>query len=281
MIENEMEIISLKQIIDQLEQFWNLKGCKILIPYDIEMGAATFHPTIIKSTIFNQDAKIAFVQPCRRPQDNRAGENPNRLYKFHQFQVLINPAPHNIQELFMDSLIFCGVNPNIHDIDFREDNWGSPSIGATGKGYEIRCNGMEICQFTYFQQISGNSLNKVPIELAYGLERLAYIIQNKDHIFDVVWDTIDGKEITYGEIHKEFEKEYSVSNYSFHQLNELFNIYESMKSTTFIKSYETFLHLCNIFNLIDGLGVFSHSERISMMARVRFFANKIIRKELS
>ncbi len=274
-----MESISFKQIVYKLEDFWKSIGCDIILPYDMEMGAATFHPTVIKTTSLNQDSKFAFVQPCRRPQDARSGINPNRLYKFHQFQVILSPTPSNIQSLLIDSLIACGVNPCVHDIDFREDNWCSPSIGATGKGYEVRCNNMEVCQFTYFQQMGGKSLTTVPIELAYGLERLAYIIQGKEHIFDLIWDIVDNKKVTYGHHCREFEKEYSRSKYSMNDLINLFNLYESMTCNTYIGLYEIFLKLCSIFNCIEGTGLLSSIERTVMLNKVRRFANKAIWRE--
>jgi glycyl-tRNA synthetase alpha chain len=280
----QKSIETFRKVVSKLERFWASKGCAILNSYDMEMGAATFHPSNVLNAIKDNPSKIAFIQPCRRPQDSRGGGNPNRLYKFHQFQVLIMPPPKDIQTIVEHSLYECGIDPRRHNIDFVEDNWKSPSMGATGYGYEIRCNGMEVCQFTYFQQMAGKEVPLVSIELAYGVERLLLIAQNKDHVFDLVWDVIDDKEVTYGQINAEFEKEYSSCNYSVDLLKSVFNTYEEMcilasKSPQMLPAYEVFLKLSHTFNLIESSGCLSVNDRLDFLKRTRHCAKLCIRIE--
>lgn len=269
----------------RLENFWRSKGCIITNSYDIEMGAATFHPETIMSVIRNRPRKVAFMQPCRRPQDSRGGKSPNRLYKHHQFQVIIMPPPPDIQIMVINSLYECGVDPRKHSIDFVENNWQSPSMGAAGKGYEVQCNGAEVLQFTYFQQIAGQDLDLVPIELAYGLERLCLVIQDKEHMFDIVWDRVDEVDITYRDVHGAFEQEHAAAIYPKESLKNLFTFYEEIcidlsKANEMLPAYEMFLKLSHLFNLIESAGGLSVNERVSFLARTRKCANLCLGKRV-
>lgn len=249
----------------------------------MEMGAATFHPQTVMSVIKDGPSKIAFMQPCRRPQDGRAGTIGNRLYKHHQFQVIMMPPPHNIQEMVINSLYECGINPAKHNIDFVENNWNSPSLGATGKGYEVQVNGHEVLQFTYFQQIGGHELDIIPVELAYGIERLSMIVQNVRHFYDLAWDKVSGNQIvTYGEIHKELEQDYAGAPYILELLKNAFEIYGDICQSLIdgvhlVPAYEAFLRLSHTFNLIENTGSLSLNERVSLISRVRNAASSCLK----
>lgn len=251
--------------------------------YDAPMGAATFHPDTVLAALRNVECRVAFLQPCRRPQDARGGQNPDRLHKFHQYQVIIMPPPADIQKLVIHSLYECGVDPGKHSIDFVENNWQSPSMGAGGKGYEVLCNGTEVLQFTYFQQLAGKELDLVPIEIAYGVERLCMVNQSKDHVYDLIWDVVSGKEILYGEVHATFETEISKAAYPAESLKLLFNAYENIclelsKSDEVIPAYEAFINLSHIFNLIECNGTVGVNERVTLLGRTRKCANSCLAK---
>lgn len=245
----------------------------------MEMGAATFHPHTIMSVLDSNPAKIAFMQPCRRPQDGRAGQSGNRLYKHSQFQVIMMPPPHNIQEMVVNSLYECGIDPNKQNIDFVENNWNSPSLGAAGKGYEVNVNGNEVLQFTYFQQIAGCDLGIIPVELAYGIERLSMMVQGANHFYNMRWD----HHLTYGQVNSQLEHDNSKAIYNPESLKDLFDIYmkiieETTQHEYMIPSYEVFLKLSHTFNLIENAGQLSVNERVSLMSKMRQAATLCLSK---
>lgn len=245
-------------------------------PYDVEKGAGTMNPATFLRTIGPEPWNVAYVEPSRRPDDGRYGENPNRLYQHHQFQVIMKPSPENIQEMYLESLEVLGISPKDHDIRFVEDNWESPTLGAWGMGWEVWLDGMEITQFTYFQQIGGIDANPVSVEITYGLERIAMYIQEKDNVYDLVWT----EGITYGDIWHENEYEQSVYSYelSNHEmLFSLFDMYEKEAKAVIEKgyvlpAYDYVLKCSHTFNLLDAAGAISLSERTEYIGRVRAMA---------
>lgn len=266
-------------MIFKLQNFWSDFGCVILQPYDIEVGAATFAPYTFLKCLNNSDWRVAYVQPSRRPADGRYGQNPNRLGRYYQFQVIIQPYINNIQEIYLNSLKFISINPAVHDIRFVEDDWESPTLGAWGLGWEVWLDGMEITQFTYFQQIGGVTLSKPAIEITYGLERIAMYLQNKDNVFDLDWND----KYKYGDIHK--DDEFQNSKYNFEaaspdSLFTLFDIYNkeseellAMDDIYLVKpAYERCLKCSHIFNLLDARGLISVSERMNYILKVRSLA---------
>ena len=277
---------SFQKIITSLQSFWIDQGCVLLQPYDLEVGAGTFHPaTVLRVLGPDPIWKAAYVQPCRRPTDGRYGENPNRLQHYYQFQVIIKPSPEDIQNLYLESLKFIGLNPKDHDIRFVEDDWESPTLGASGLGWEIWCDGMEISQFTYFQQVGGIEVKPVASEITYGLERLAMFIQKIENVYDLDWDGIEknkgGK--TYGDIFLQQEKEFSKYNFEkseasflFKQFNdaenECKNLLDDKKNPLALPAYNQCIKASHIFNLLDARGVISVSERQSYILRVRSMA---------
>ena len=258
--------MTFQQIILTLQKFWSSRGCVLEQPYDVEKGAGTMNPATFLRTIGPEPWNVAYVEPSRRPDDGRYGDNPNRLFQHHQFQVIMKPSPDNIQETYLESLKELGINPEEHDIRFVEDNWESPTLGAWGIG-------MEITQFTYFQQIGGIDTHPVSVEITYGLERIAMYIQQKDNVYDLVWT--DG--VTYGDIWHENEYEQSVYSYELSDhdmLFKLFDMYEA-EATRIIKlgyvlpAYDYVLKSSHTFNLLDAAGAISLSERTEYIARVR------------
>lgn len=265
--------MTFQQIILTLQKFWSSRGCVLEQPYDVEKGAGTMNPATFLRTIGPEPWNVAYVEPSRRPDDGRYGDNPNRLFQHHQFQVIMNPSPDNIQETYLESLKELGINPEEHDIRFVEDNWESPTLGAWGIGWEVWLDGMEITQFTYFQQIGGIDTHPVSVEITYGLERIAMYIQQKDNVYDLVWT--DG--VTYGDIWHENEYEQSVYSYELSDhdmLFKLFDMYEA-EATRIIKlgyvlpAYDYVLKSSHTFNLLDAAGAISLSERTEYIARVR------------
>ena len=265
--------MTFQQIILTLQKFWSSRGCVLEQPYDVEKGAGTMNPTTFLRTIGPEPWNVAYVEPSRRPDDGRYGDNPNRLFQHHQFQVIMKPSPDNIQETYLESLKELGINPEEHDIRFVEDNWESPTLGAWGIGWEVWLDGMEITQFTYFQQIGGIDTHPVSVEITYGLERIAMYIQQKDNVYDLVWT--DG--VTYGDIWHENEYEQSVYSYELSDhdmLFKLFDMYEA-EATRIIKlgyvlpAYDYVLKSSHTFNLLDAAGAISLSERTEYIARVR------------
>lgn len=265
--------MTFQQIILTLQKFWSSRGCVLEQPYDVEKGAGTMNPATFLRTIGPEPWNVAYVEPSRRPDDGRYGDNPNRLFQHHQFQVIMKPSPDNIQETYLESLKELGINPEEHDIRFVEDNWESPTLGAWGIGWEVWLDGMEITQFTYFQQIGGIDTHPVSVEITYGLERIAMYIQQKDNVYDLVWT--DG--VTYGDIWHENEYEQSVYSYELSDhdmLFKLFDMYEA-EATRIIKlgyvlpAYDYVLKSSHTFNLLDAAGASSLSERTEYIARVR------------
>ena len=288
MLSSSMDFVTsntFAEIVTRLKNFWTCKGCVFLDSYDLEMGAATSHPETILKVVSKRPYKIAFMQKCRRPQDSRSTEGLNRLHRHTQFQVLMAPPPESIQAMAEISLIQAGINPKSSTIQFLEDNWQNPSIGAAGKGYEVRCNGMEVLQFTYFQQIFGESLQNIPVELAYGLERLAMMIQKKSNVFDLVMDIVDGHEVLYGDMYKTFEQEISEEHISHQNLYQLFELYERIcnelsEKGCFTPCYEVFLKMSHTFNLIEAEGNLDIGNRVAMMDRLRKIARKCYEKTI-
>ena len=265
--------MTFQQIILTLQKFWSSRGCVLEQPYDVEKGAGTMNPATFLRTIGPEPWNVAYVEPSRRPDDGRYGDNPNRLFQHHQFQVIMKPSPDNIQETYLESLKELGINPEEHDIRFVEDNWESPTLGAWGIGWEVWLDGMEITQFSYFQQIGGIDTHPVSVEITYGLERIAMYIQQKDNVYDLVWT--DG--VTYGDIWHENEYEQSVYSYELSDhdmLFKLFDMYEA-EATRIIKlgyvlpAYDYVLKSSHTFNLLDAAGAISLSERTEYIARVR------------
>ena len=214
--------LSFQQIILKLHNYWSDQGCAILQPYDMEMGAGTFHSATTLRALGPDPWKAAFVQPCRRPTDGRYGENPNRLQHYYQYQVVLKPSPPNIQQLYLDSLVAIGIDPMLHDIRFVEDDWESPTLGAWGLGWEVWCDGMEVTQFTYFQQMGGFDCKPVAGELTYGLERLAMYIQNVDSVYDL---DFNGNGVTYGDVFLDNEKQMSEWNFEIANTETLFDLF--------------------------------------------------------
>lgn len=270
--------LSFQEIILSLQQYWSKQGCVILQPLDLEVGAGTFHPggTFLKA-IGPEPWAAAYVQPCRRPTDGRYGENPNRTQYYYQFQVVLKPSPDNIQELYLNSLKQLGIDPLVQDIRFVEDNWESPSIGAWGLGWEVWQNGMEISQFTYFQQVGGLECNPVMGEITYGLERLAMNIQNLDRNMDIIWTDGSFGKLTYGDVF--LQNEIEMSAYNFEQANtdtlrEQFTCFETeskklMELQLPLPAYELALKASHTFNLLDARRAISATERQAYILRIR------------
>ncbi len=270
-------------LILALQQFWAEQGCVILQPLDMEVGAGTFHPATFLRALGPETWNAAYVQPSRRPADGRYGENPNRLQHYYQFQVVMKPSPANIQELYLDSLRLLGFDPLVNDIRFVEDNWESPTLGAWGLGWEVWLNGMEVTQFTYFQQVGGLECYPVTGEITYGLERLAMYIQGVNSIYDLVWTRGPQGDVTYGDVFHQNEVE--MSRYNFEEANvdklfELFDYYESESQKLIAKSlplpaYEMVMKASHSFNLLDARKAISVTERQRFILRVRGLARAV------
>ena len=262
-----------QEIIQNLNQFWSSQGCLILQPYDTEKGAGTMNPNTFLRSIGPEPWSVAYTEPCRRPTDGRFGENPNRAQHYYQYQVIIKPSPNEIQETYLDSLERLGINTKDHDIRFVEDNWESPTLGAWGVGWEVWLDGMEVTQFTYFQQCGGLDCNPIPIEITYGLERIAMFLQNKESIWDLKWND----ELTYSDIWLSFEKDQCLFNFSESNpsnIRKLFDIYQD-EALSLIKKNLTYpaldyvLKCSHCFNLLDSRGVISVSDRAQYIDRIR------------
>ncbi|MFS0672841.1 glycine--tRNA ligase subunit alpha [Ornithinibacillus sp. 179-J 7C1 HS] len=271
--------MNIQNMILTLQKFWSEQNCILMQAYDVEKGAGTMSPMTLLRSLGPEPWRVAYVEPSRRPADGRYGENPNRLYQHHQFQVIIKPSPDNIQDLYLDSLKALGINPLEHDIRFVEDNWENPTLGAAGLGWEVWLDGMEITQFTYFQQIGGLEANPVTVELTYGIERLASYIQDKENVFDLEWT----EGFTYKDIFK--QPEYEHSKYTFEESNvdmlfKLFTMYEEEAQKTMEKglifpAYDYVLKCSHTFNLLDARGVISVTERTGYISRIRNLARNI------
>jgi glycyl-tRNA synthetase alpha chain len=270
-------------LIFALQQFWADQGCVIMQPLDMEVGAGTFHPATFLRAIGPEAWNTAYVQPCRRPTDGRYGENPNRLQHYYQFQVLLKPSPKNIQELYLDSLRSLGIDMSIHDIRFVEDNWESPTLGAWGLGWEVWLNGMEVTQFTYFQQVGGLECFPVSGEITYGIERIAMYLQGVDSIYDIVWtDGPDGV-VTYGDVFKQNEVEMSAFNFEHVDVDTLFRNFDDCErqcealiaKQLALPAYEQVLKASHYFNLLDARNGISVTERQRFILRVRTLARAV------
>ena len=275
-------------LILALQQFWAEKGCVVLQPLDLEVGAGTFHPATFLRAIGPESWNAAYVQPCRRPTDGRYGENPNRLQHYYQFQVLLKPSPDNMQELYLESLSNLGFDSSIHDIRFVEDNWESPTLGAWGLGWEVWLNGMEVTQFTYFQQAGGLECHPVSGEITYGIERIAMYLQGVDSIYDIVWtDGTDGR-ITYGDVFKQNEVEMSEFNFESAEIDLLFSYFEDCEKQCNIlieknlplPAYEQVLKASHYFNLLDARKAVSVTERQGFILRVRALSRLVAQSYL-
>lgn len=271
-------------LIFSLQQFWAAQGCVIMQPLDMEVGAGTFHTATFLKAIGPESWNAAYVQPCRRPTDGRYGENPNRLQHYYQFQVILKPSPDNIQALYLESLKMLGIDPAIHDIRFVEDNWESPTLGAWGLGWEIWLNGMEVTQFTYFQQVGGLECFPVSGEITYGLERIAMYLQGVDSLYDLVW-TIDpnGNPIKYGDVFHQNEVEQSTYNFEHANVDALFQNFDTyevdcqklIEAGLALPAYEQVLKASHAFNLLDARHAISVTERQRFILRVRTLARSV------
>ena len=268
-----------QEIIQNLNQFWSERGCLIMQPYDTEKGAGTMNPHTFLRAIGPEPWSVAYTEPCRRPTDGRFGENPNRAQHYFQYQVIIKPSPDNIQETYLDSLEKLGINTQKHDIRFVEDNWESPTLGAWGVGWEVWLDGMEVTQFTYFQQCGGIDCHPIPIEITYGLERIAMFLQNQKSIWDLNWN----EKIKYSDIWLEFEKDqcsFNFKNSNPNNLVSLFNLYQeeaiSLVEKQLTHSALDFVLKCShCFNLLDARGVISVTDRAQYIEKIRRLAKKV------
>ena len=260
--------------IFNLQKFWSKHGCVILQPYDMEVGAGTFHPATTLRSLGSKPWKAAYVQPSRRPTDGRYGDNPNRLQHYYQFQVIIKPSPSNIKNLYLNSLSVIGINHKDHDIRFVEDDWESPTLGAAGLGWEVWCDGMEITQFTYFQQMAGFECKPVSVELTYGLERICMFTQQKKNVYDLIWNN-DGVE--YREVFHQAEKEFSAYNFDYANTENLFKIFDMYENEAkslvekkiSLPAYDQCLKASHIFNVLDARGAISVAQRAEYIGRIR------------
>ena len=272
--------LSFQDTIFNLQKYWSKKGCVILQPYDLEVGAGTFHPATTLRSLGPKPWKTAYVQPSRRPTDGRYGDNPNRLQHYYQFQVLIKPSPKEIKKMYLNSLSSIGINHEEHDIRFVEDDWESPTLGAAGLGWEVWCDGMEVTQFTYFQQMAGVECKPVSVEITYGLERLCMFIQNKKSVFDLIWND---EGITYKEVFHQSEKEFSAYNFEYANTDNLFKIFEMLEEETkllvekkiSLPAYDQCLKCSHVFNILDARGVISVAQRAEYIARIRELTKSI------
>ncbi len=271
-------MITFQEIIKKLQDFWTEKGCILWQPYDIETGAGTMNPATFLRVLGPEPWNVAYVEPCRRPKDGRYGENPNRLQHYYQFQVILKPAPENPQELYLESLEALGIDLTSHDIRFVEDDWESPTLGAWGLGWEVWLDGMEITQFTYFQQTGSLDLPEISVEITYGLERIAMYLQNVDSVYDILWN----EGLTYGDIYKEAERQWSIYNFEEADINMLKTTFDLFEKEGFrlveknlpIPAYDYALKCSHTFNLLDARGALSVNERARYIARVRNLARE-------
>lgn len=280
----DVDVSTFQGLIHALQQFWGNQGCVILQPLDMEVGAGTFHPATFLRAIGPESWRAAYAQPCRRPTDGRYGENPNRLQHYYQFQVILKPSPENIQDLYLDSLTLLGIDPTVHDIRFVEDNWESPTLGAWGLGWEVWLNGMEVTQFTYFQQAGGLECFPVSGEITYGLERIAMYLQGVDSIYDLVWNKApDGTVITYGDVFLQNEKEMSAYNFEHANIDFFFSAFDEYEAECLklleqnlpLPAYELVMKASHAFNMLDARHAISVTERQRFILRVRTLAKSV------
>ncbi len=277
---NSKSFISFQDTILNLQKFWSKKGCVILQPYDLEVGAGTFHPATTLRSLGSKPWKTAYVQPSRRPTDGRYGENPNRLQHYYQFQVLIKPSPKDIKKMYLNSLSSVGIKYEEHDIRFVEDDWESPTLGAAGLGWEVWCDGMEVTQFTYFQQMAGMECNPISVEITYGLERLCMFIQGKKNVFDLIWND---EGVLYKDVFHQAEKEFSAYNFEYANTDKLFKIFDMLEEEAksliekkiSLPAYDQCLKSSHVFNILDARGVISVAQRAEYIARIRDLTREI------
>ena len=275
--------MTFQEFIQALEAYWSDQGCVLVQPLDLEVGAGTFHPATFLRSIGPEPWNAAYVQPSRRPTDGRYGENPNRLQHYYQYQVVMKPSPENFQELYLGSLEAVGIDPKVHDIRFVEDNWESPTLGAWGLGWEVWLNGMEVTQFTYFQQAGGLECKPVMGEITYGIERLAMYLQNVDSVYDLVWTDVGGRTVTYGEVFHQNEVEQSRYNFEYANIDALFGWFDTCESEARklvelglpLPAYEQVLKASHTFNLLDARKAISVTERQRFILRVRDLARRV------
>jgi len=268
--------VTLQNLLLTLHHFWADQGCVIHEPYDLEVGAGTFHPATFLKVLGPDPWRTAYVQPCRRPTDGRYGENPNRLQHYYQYQVILKPSPDDVQDLYLQSLRALGINPKQHDIRFVQDDWESPTLGAWGLGWEVRLDGMEITQFTYFQEVGGIELNPIAAEITYGTERIAMYLQGVDNVFDLQWT--DG--VIYGDIHHEDEVQFSKYNFEAADVKVLMSTFTAYEAEgkrlagqgLVLPAYDCCVKTSHLFNLLDARGALSVAERTAYIARVRGLA---------
>ncbi len=273
-------MVTFSQILLKLQEFWAKQGCNIVQPYDIPAGAGTFHPATLLRSLDSTPWSTAYVAPSRRPTDGRYGENPNRLGAYYQFQVLIKPSPDNIQDLYLQSLEFLGLDVSRHDIRFVEDNWESPTLGAWGLGWEVWLDGMEVTQFTYFQQVGGLPCDPVAVEITYGTERLAMYLQGVDSVYDIVWNENSFGKTTYGDVHKEGEFEFSTYNFEVANTEMLFKHFDDafheckscLASGLPLPAYDQCMIASHAFNTLDARKAISVTERQNYILKVRELA---------
>ncbi|GAB7022716.1 glycine--tRNA ligase subunit alpha [Salidesulfovibrio brasiliensis] len=271
--------MNFQDVILTLQDFWSKNGCVIVQPVDIEVGAGTFNPSTFFRVIGPEPWNVAYVEPSRRPTDGRYGENPNRLQHYFQFQVILKPSPDNVQELYLESLAALGINASEHDIRFVEDDWESPTLGAWGLGWEVWLNGMEVTQFTYFQQVGGIDLKPVSVELTYGLERICMYLQEKESVYDLKWND----EVRYGQVYHQNEVEMSKYNFEISNQDMLFDLFDKFEAECLTlceeglpwPAYDYCLKCSHSFNLLDARGAISITERAAYIGRVRNLASKI------
>jgi glycyl-tRNA synthetase alpha chain len=277
---NPKSFISFQDTILNLQKYWSKKGCVILQPYDLEVGAGTFHPATTLRSLGSKPWKTAYVQPSRRPTDGRYGENPNRLQHYYQFQVLIKPSPKDIKKMYLNSLSSVGIKYEEHDIRFVEDDWESPTLGAAGLGWEVWCDGMEVTQFTYFQQMAGMECNPISVEITYGLERLCMFIQGKKNVFDLIWND---EGVLYKDVFRQAEKEFSAYNFEYANTDKLFKIFDMLEEEAksliekkiSLPAYDQCLKSSHVFNILDARGVISVAQRAEYIARIRDLTREI------
>ena len=272
---------SFQDLILMLQDYWSSNGCVILQPYDMEVGAGTFHPGTILRALGGDQWNAAYVQPSRRPTDGRFGENPNRLQHYYQFQVVLKPSPENIQDLYLNSLEYIGIDKTKHDIRFVEDDWESPTLGAWGLGWEVWCDGMEVSQFTYFQQVCGYDCKPVTGELTYGLERLAMYVQGVDNVYELNYNGLIGENnISYGDVFKEAEREYSEYNFNYANVEMIMKQFSEIEieckklaeNNLALPAYDQCIKASHLFNILDARGAISVTERQGYILRVRALA---------
>ncbi len=263
----------------KLQEFWKNKGCNIVMPYDFPSGAGTFHPATLLRSLEDREWNVAYVAPSRRPTDGRYGENPNRLGSYYQFQVIMKPSPDNIQDMYLESLEYLGLNLKEHDIRFVEDNWESPTLGAWGLGWEVWLDGMEVTQFTYFQQVGGLKTFPVPVEITYGTERLAMYLQGVDSVYDIKWN----ETTTYGDMHKRSEYEFSKYNFEVANVDMLFRWFEDcqneakrcLEAKLPLPAYDYTIMASHIFNVLDARKAISQTERQNYILKIRELAKGV------